>query len=187
MRIRDRIKQLRRLRAGDLLPNPHNWRTHPDGQREALRGVLADIGIADALLVREVSAGRFELIDGHLRAEMTPDVEVPVLVLDVNEREAEKILLTLDPLAALATADQHQLRELIDRSDLDSPHVAKMLADLEQAAHLAPAAGNDGEDRPGVAIPELHQVVVECRDERQQQQLYEQLREEGYRCRVLTL
>ena len=39
------------------------------------------------------------LVDGHLRAETTPDAIVPVLVLDVDEAEADKILLTLDPLA----------------------------------------------------------------------------------------
>jgi hypothetical protein len=40
------------------------------------------------------------LIDGHLRAETTPNSVVPVLVLDVTEEEVEKMLLTLDPLAA---------------------------------------------------------------------------------------
>jgi hypothetical protein len=31
-----------------------------------------------------------------------------VLVLDVTEEEADKLLLTLDPLAAMAEADTHQ-------------------------------------------------------------------------------
>ena len=42
--IRDRIKELRRVRAGNLVPNPRNWRTHPRAQQDALRGVLAEIG-----------------------------------------------------------------------------------------------------------------------------------------------
>lgn len=42
--IRDRIRELRRVRAGDLLPNPKNWRTHPKAQREALQGLLAEPG-----------------------------------------------------------------------------------------------------------------------------------------------
>ena len=49
------------------------------------------------------------LIDGHLRAETTPDSEVPVLVLDVTAEEADKILLTLDPLAAMAEADSERI------------------------------------------------------------------------------
>src|SRR5262245_50261171 len=93
--IRDRIKELRRVPSRGLIPNPKNWRKHPKAQADALRGILAEVGYADALLVRETEQG-LVLIDGHLRAETTPDQEVPVLVLDVTEEEADKILLTLD-------------------------------------------------------------------------------------------
>jgi len=103
--IRDRIRELRRVRAADLLPNPKNWRRHPKAQANALRDLLAEIGYADALLAREVADGRLMLIDGHLRAETTPDLDVPVLILDLDEAEADKLLLTLDPLASLAESD----------------------------------------------------------------------------------
>jgi len=52
--IRDRIKELRRVRAKDLLPNPKNWRLHTKVQAAALRGLLAEVGYADALLAREL-------------------------------------------------------------------------------------------------------------------------------------
>ena len=71
MQIRDRIKELRRVRASELLPNPKNWRTHPVAQQDALRGVLAEVGYADALIARETPEGLM-LVDGHLRAETTP-------------------------------------------------------------------------------------------------------------------
>src|SRR5580658_3317170 len=96
--IRDRIKELRRVAARELVPNPKNWRRHPARQAAALRGVLQEIGYADALLARELPDGRLMLIDGHLRAETTPDAVVPVLILDVSDAEADKILMTLDPL-----------------------------------------------------------------------------------------
>ena len=111
--IRDRVRELRRVRGADLVPHPRNWRTHPEPQRLALRGVLAEIGYADALLARELADGRLQLIDGHLRAEATPDTLVPVLVLDLNEAEAEQLLLTLDPLASLAGTDTAMLDELL--------------------------------------------------------------------------
>src|SRR5215218_5721491 len=103
MQIRDRIKELRRVRAGDLRPNPRNWRLHPTEQQDALRGVLAEVGFAAALLARELPDGTLMLVDGHLRAETMPDAIVPVLVLDVDEQEADKILLTHDALAGMAT------------------------------------------------------------------------------------
>ena len=88
---------------------PANWRLHPPQQQDALRGVLAEVGYADALLARELADGTLMLIDGHLRAETTPDAVVPVLVLDVDESEADKILLTHDPLAGMATVSDEQL------------------------------------------------------------------------------
>ena len=96
MHIRDRIKELRRVRAGDLKPHPRNWRVHPESQKNALRGLLAEIGYADVLLTRELPDGSLQIIDGHLRAETTPDSLVPVLVTDLTEAEAEKVLLTLE-------------------------------------------------------------------------------------------
>src|SRR5437879_2420739 len=68
MKIRDRIEELRRVRARDLRPNPRNWRVHPKPQVDALRSLLSEIGYADALIARELPDGSLELIDGHLRA-----------------------------------------------------------------------------------------------------------------------
>jgi len=132
MQIRDRIKRLERLPAKDLFPNPKNWRTHPQAQQDALRGILAEVGWADALLVRESDQG-LVLIDGHLRAETTPDQLVPVLILDVDEHEADLLLASLDPLAAMATADAGKLQELLDDLHTNSPAVEEMFKELAEA------------------------------------------------------
>jgi len=112
MQIKDRVKELKRVRASDLIPNPKNWRTHPATQQDALKGVLSEIGYADALLARETDKGLM-LVDGHLRAETTPDSIVPVLVLDITEEESDLMLATLDPLAAMAGQDENRLTELL--------------------------------------------------------------------------
>jgi hypothetical protein len=113
VKIRDRIKGFRRVPARELLRHPNNWRRHPAAQAAALRGLLAEIGYADALVVRELSDGRLMIINGHLRAETTPDAIVPVLVLDVTEEEANKLLLVLDPLAAMAERDADRISQLL--------------------------------------------------------------------------
>ena len=46
---------------------------------------------------------------------------------------------------------------------------------------------NKTQDKPSLPIPSLLQVLVECRSECQQRELFERLRKEGYPCRVLTL
>lgn len=188
MHIRDRVKELRRVRASQLRPHPKNWRTHPQAQQDALRGVLAEIGYADALLARQLPDGSLELIDGHLRAETTPDMEVPVLVVDLDESEAAKLLALLDPLAGLAGADADILADLLSDVHTENDAVQSLLDRLTAEAGIEEPTGEE-ESGPGreVPVPEAYQVVVECSDEAQQQALYERLVAEGFRCRLLTL
>jgi len=136
MKIRDRIRELRRVPASDLRPNPKNWRTHPEAQANALKGLLAEVGIADAVLARELPDGSLMLLDGHLRAETLGEEMVPVLVLDVDEAEGDKVLATLDPLAAMAEADAAKLDAILREVDTGSPDVQQLLADLADEAGL---------------------------------------------------
>ncbi len=129
--IRDLIKSLRRVKARDLKPNPRNWRTHPEAQEAALRGVLGEIGYADACLARELPDGTLELVDGHLRAGLDPDQKVPVLILDLDEAEADKLLTVLDPLAAMAGADDQKLAELLASIETDNEGLQAMLEGLK--------------------------------------------------------
>lgn len=149
--IRDRIVDFRRVPAQSLIPNPKNWRSHPKLQREALQGLLAEVGYADALIARQLPDGGLMLIDGHLRAETTPGQEVPVLVLDVNEEEADKLLVSIDPLAAMAGADDERLAAILKTVETDSTAVQGMLA------HLAKEAGINlvGVESDVDALPEI--------------------------------
>jgi hypothetical protein len=95
-------------------------------QARALRALLSEIGYADARIARELPDGQLQLIDGHLRAETRPDVEVPVLVLDVSEEEADKLLLTLDPLAAMAETDAERVKALLETVRTDDEAVQEL-------------------------------------------------------------
>jgi hypothetical protein len=126
LKLKDRIKGLERIPARDLLPHPKNWRTHPREQRDALRGILADVGIADALLVRRTKDG-YQILDGHCRAEEAPDVEWPCLVVDLSDVEADKLLATHDPIGAMAEADADTLRELLAGVESENEAVQRLL------------------------------------------------------------
>src|SRR5947208_11265605 len=95
---RNRIKRHVRVRAGDLVPHELNPRLHPEAQKQILADLYARIGFARSLLAYELADGRLKLIDGHLRRELDPDLEVDVEVLDVDDAEARALLLSLDPL-----------------------------------------------------------------------------------------
>lgn len=130
MSIRDRITELRRVRAGDLHASPRNWRTHPASQVAALRGTLTEIGYADAVLCRVLEDGSLEVIDGHARKELDPNQVIPCLVTDLSEEEAGKLLLTLDPLAAMAEADTAALKRLIESVSTADAALEAMISDL---------------------------------------------------------
>src|ERR1700730_1329078 len=100
--IRNRIKEHRRVRAGDLVPHEWNFRLHPEQQKAALLALYEEVGFARSLLAYELPDGRLKLIDGHLRRDLNPDLEVEVEVLDVTDEEARALLLSIDPLAELA-------------------------------------------------------------------------------------
>jgi len=131
MRIKNRIKELRNVRASELVPNPRNWRTHPVDQKNALRGVLAEIGWAEAVVVRETPEGTFELIDGHMRAETAGDAEIPCLILDVTAEEADKLLATLDPIASMAEANAAILDGLLANVKTESDALQSLLNSLK--------------------------------------------------------
>ena len=114
-KVYNRIKELRFVKASELAPDPRNPRRHPAAQRAALQSMLVDVGRVDAVIARETLAG-LVLIDGHLRADLDPDQMLPVLVTDLDEAEAGKVLATLDPLAAMADVDDEALARLIAAS-----------------------------------------------------------------------
>ena len=135
--MQDRIKELRRVPASELRTNPKNWRRHPPAQQAALRGVLEEIGFADAVIARETENG-LELIDGHLRREVMGDQPVPVLVVDVTEEEADKMLLTLDPLAAMASSDRNILLPLLEATKFENEGISVILEALANNDSLVP-------------------------------------------------
>jgi hypothetical protein len=180
--IRNRIKAHRRVRAGDLVPHEFNFRTHPELQRAALTALYREVGFARSLLAYELPDGRLKLIDGHLRRDLDPEMEVEVEVLDVNDKEARALLLSIDPLAALA-----QMQEQIhDRLLALTPTVD---ASLEEAWRMAAEATlsrhADGEPEACPLGASQFLVLITCRDETQQAELLGRFAEEGLECRAL--
>lgn len=149
MKIRDRIKEFRRVPASELAPHPNNWRTHSDDQKDAMRGLLAEIGIAGAVIAYQSKEG-LRLIDGHLRTEqIAANAKVPTLILDVNDDEAMKILATFDPISAMASRDDEMLRDLLNQIEFESAAVEQMLQDM---------IGEEEEDGPGEGLTDPDDV-----------------------------
>ena len=159
--IRDRIVELVRVPASELVDNDRNWRVHPYAQRQAIAESLEGIGIADALIAyhSERAGGKLTLIDGHARREETEDdkVEWPVLILDVTDAEADQLLLTLDPMTGMASADAAILAGLLEDVQPGTPALEDLLRQLDaQAVADAEALAEvEGDEARGPAEMEL--------------------------------
>jgi hypothetical protein len=186
--IRNRIKSHVRVRAGDLLPHELNPRLHGAAQRAALAALYAEIGFARSLLAYELPDGRLKLIDGHLRQDLAPDMEVDVEVLDVNDAEARALLLSLDPLAQLADYDRVTLDRLRAVTSTASDAVANLWASIgraNDAVEEALAAASSPHEKDE-SIPEQFLILVECGDEQTQMELLQRFQDEGLKCKALV-
>lgn len=97
-----------------LLANPLNWRTHPKFQQQALSAVLEEVGIVQQVIVNRRTG---HLVDGHLRVTLAmrrDEPSIPVIYVDLSEEEEKKILVTFDPLSALAESDREVLTNLLN-------------------------------------------------------------------------
>jgi hypothetical protein len=179
--IRNRIKEHRRVRAGDLVPHELNYRLHPEQQKAALQALYEEVGFARSLLAYELPDGRLKLIDGHLRRDLDPDMQVDVEVLDVSDAEARTLLLSIDPLAALAqtNAETHaRLRAL-------TPSRSAAVKALWDATVRHQAAAEAMLAKAGRPLPEQFLILIECRDEDHQVELLRKFEREGLACKAL--
>jgi hypothetical protein len=168
---------------GDLILNDKNFRLHPASQKQALQGVISDIGFLRSVTVNK-RTGR--VIDGALRLTLaleTGQPTIPVEYVDLTEEEEAEALATIDPIAALAETDKPMLEALLRQIQSPDSAVQKMLADLAAKHGLLQTAAL-AQDQSG-QIKEQYQVLVTCEAEEQQAELLERLTQEGYECRSL--
>ncbi len=145
-----------------LLANPANWRTHPREQQEALAGALAEVGWVGQVLVNRTTG---HVVDGHLRVELAisrAEPSVPVLYVELSEAEEHLVLATLDPLAAMATAEKDALAALLAGLETDDVALARMLADLADSHGIRRTTLGDPDDIP--PVPDDADVYVKPGD-----------------------
>jgi hypothetical protein len=120
----------------ELVPNPRNWRAHPLEQQRALAGALAQVGWVAEVLVNRTTG---HVVDGHLRIELAlarDEPTVPVTYVELAEDEERLVLASLDPLAAMATAEQEQLAALLAGLEPADDALKALLDDLAREYKL---------------------------------------------------
>ena len=135
---RNRIVGEGEQQASQFIANPNNWRTHPQAQREAMRGALNEVGWVQRVIVNRRTG---HLIDGHERvweALQNGDAPVPFVEVDLDEAEEAYVLATLDPIGAMAQADAAKLDDLLREVQSGEAGVQQMLAELAERTGVVP-------------------------------------------------
>lgn len=127
--------------ASWFLANEANWRIHPKNQQESLGGVLDEVGWVQDVIVNKRTGEEWgadqnveTLVDGHLRISLAlrkgDETPVPVKYVDLSPDEESLVLLTLDPLGAMAASDKAKLEELMASVQSDDERVQAMMAEM---------------------------------------------------------
>jgi hypothetical protein len=125
------------------------------------------------------------LVDGEQRTEICiqhGEFFAPVLrlpVSDVDRRMLRQILNKLKGKHSKELDEAEYIRILQQGEQED------LKALLESVGERLP---EDLDDRGfSLTIPETYEIIVECRDEANQRSIFEKLKSEGYKLRILTL
>jgi len=171
--------------ASSLLANEWNARIHPQLQRDALAGLLDEVGVVQFVLVNLRTAvawgerrGVETVVDGHLRILIAlghgDETPVPVAFVDLSPQEERRVLLTYDRIGALATLDAEKIVVLREETLTDYP---ESTLDLDAVLRT---------DRRRVSFETetAYNVLVACVTEEDQASLIERLRGEGWMCKA---
>ena len=152
----------------DLVADPRNARRH---DRAAIRASLT-LGLTHPLVVRR-DRGRLVLVAGHgraavlreMRAEglapprrLRADWSVPVVVLDVSEREARRHVLADNASSDRAGYDLDALEALV--REVAATDADALLAELGLSVTDPPPTPTPPETTDPEGVPEMEQFVI---------------------------
>ena len=131
------------------------------------------------------------VVDGHLRLKAAKKLglaEVPVILADdLSDAQIKAFRLSVNKVAELADWDNDLLA-------LEFDELREMGFDLTLTGFEPDEIGGlDVDDADNNALPdqkELHstfEVAVECKDEAEQEAVFNLLTQKGYTCRILTM
>jgi hypothetical protein len=149
--VRNRIAGYGEMAPDQILANPMNHRRHPGAQLDAFRGALREVGFVQAVIVNRTTS---HLIDGHMRVEeaLRQGIpKIPVVFVDLDEREERAVLASFDSIGELAYRDNDALRALLDSFTVADAEFNAFLQGLDKPLpDLDPPQDPPGNSGPGL-------------------------------------
>lgn len=167
----------------ELTAYKNNAKLHPREQIEQIKESILENGFNDPIAVW----GKDNVIvEGHGRYIALQELgyeQVPCIRLDhMTDEQRRAYTLTHNKLTMNTDFDEELLAlELEELQELEVDVIG--FDEIEDAEEAQPTERDDLSEK----VAEVFEVIVECADEMQQEEIYNRLSEEGLTCRVLTL
>ena len=170
-----------------LIPYARNARTHSDEQVAQIADSIKEWGWTTPVLVDETG----QIIAGHGRVMAARKLgidEIPVMVASGwSEAQRRAYVLADNKIALNSGWDMDLLKvELQDIGDM-SFDLDKIGFSVEEMTSFFVEAENENKIPKQKELKNTFEVAIECESEMQQEDIFNRLTQEGYKCRVLTI
>ncbi len=180
-----------------VVANPRNPNRHPERQLELLAKIIRTQGWRNPIVVSRRSGF---VVKGHGRlaaAKLLGLTHVPIDYQEyANEASEWADMVADNRIAELAEADNDALRDIIAELDghIDLDLTGYSDNDLEALLHPEaeeppPGTGDEPDlgDTSGIEAENQYGVIVMCESEAEQEQTYNSLTGQGFKCKVVAV
>jgi len=191
--------EFKKVFISELKPAEYNPRKDlqpGDPEYERIKASIEEFGYVDPVIINSDHT----VIGGHQRVKVLQELghtSIDVVVVDLDKTREKALNVALNKITGEWDLDKLSgvMQEIQDAGELDITVTG--FTDAEIASMLEPAGvdpfspmGDEAasaKNPKAVAFHEVYEVIVECENETQQQETYERLLGDGFKCRVLTL
>lgn len=173
--------------VADLIPYVRNSRTHSDAQVAQIAASIKEFGWTNPILID----GKNGIIAGHgrlLAARKLGMNDVPVIELsEMTDVQKRAYIIADNKLALNAGWDDELLKlEINELSELNFDLTLVGFDEIELAKLFYEPEDKEDELKEQ-SYNEVFNIIVECKDEAEQEKIFNRLDSEGYKCRVQSL
>jgi len=165
---------IEKINIKELKPNPKNPRKSTPEQEAQLKKSLEKFGVVEPIVYNKQTGN---IVGGHFRVRELKKLgikEVECVVVDLTQEDENELNIRLN--ANKGDWDWEMLA-----MEWDADKLEEWGLDLPEL--IDPAEQDDLSDK----IKEKFLIEIDCEDETRQEQVYNKLIGEGYKCRLLTL
>lgn len=181
-----KIKNIVEKNIEDLIPYVRNARIHTSEQVTRIAASIKEFGFINPVLIDKNNG----IIAGHGRVEAAKNLNmetVPCIFVEhLTEIQKRAYILADNKLALDSGWDEEMLKielEELSESNFDIDFL-NFDIDLNKDAELEISENTTPEKE--IEYKEQYGVIVMCKDEQEQEKIYDELSERGYDCKVVA-